>query len=1516
LKTIKKLVIIVVISLITLLVLGTVLYRVYFAPKVDRYLTETVQKAIAKQFKREVSIGSIHLDFPALNMTISDMAIARKQKLSEGTLLSAKMLKAKVLLRSLVSKRIIIDAIVLDTPKVWIEFDEQGQSNLPSFGGGEKKKESRFNLEELVERLYFPHIQLIDGSIHFVHQKIPLTVSVQRLNTTFSLALKGLLVQGNISLQGGEVEFQNRGKMAVAMSGDLKFEEQSLTLASFSMQVNRSTFTVDGTLSNIPKPDLNLSVKSHLALEELDRFLRINQNLSGMVAFAGTVTGKIPDVTATGHLTCLEGSAWKLNFKNVSTDATYQQKQVIIANLDGDIFGGRATGNGKLSFSGTPRYQASLMTDNLNGEYVNTFISRQLPLEGKVSGKVEVQGDSFSFEDLIFHALLNLHDVNAYNVRVPQATGQVDIKNKTLYITGLQAEVFQGKASGNGSMVLSSDPNYQAVLDVQTVELDPIMALIPARPDVSGRVSGKITASGARFDLDSLKLEADLNASNVEAYAFKAKTLNTSLQIQKGVLDIARVSAQLFGGEVAGQGKFVLTGETVPKFQARTNLKHISVQSIIQQFASNVANNHIVFDGSVSGDVTLEGKSYTVKDLAGTAALSGKGDVSADPRTSPYKLPFDLLLNCSLSKGVVTISNLDVDSATLMLSTSGTVNLARPELKLTYQAGSKDLQTLMHQILAFIPGIGDDSPLRRFSGNIEQVRGTVQGPLSALQIQADVRMTAADVLWAKADNVTADVIYQNNTLVINHLRAVHKSADVEASGSIDLRAPASPRLELPISLKSGNVSDYLAMVKQEYPIEGTLKAVHTTISGTVNDLHGQVALEVQDITAWKQSFDQLSGKLELANNRVTTESLNLKKNGGLITVKGFVGFDLSFRADLTATNLNFHDIDAFKNIAVQYQGLADLTLETEGTLKDPRGKAAIRFKHLVYKGRSVEDITCDVVIANQTLQATLGTFQKKFSASVQLSLTSELLYRVEMVMKSAPVEQILSLATSIEGISGLVTGKITSEGSLQNLQKLSAIVKLSEVQLDIFGQQVQNSKEIDVVITPQKLTVNSLELRGKELGLFARGFLNFQGNFDLDLDGILDMRPFLPFLPKTAGIRSLDGRVQLICSVRGTFLDPEIEGVAEVNHGSVRLATYPDPVTNINGKLAFTKGQIEILQLQGNISKGSFEASGTFDYRGITPDNFKIDVKGKNIFVHDVVEALTLTASPHIRISGNLTHQKLAGEVLIHNALYKKELNLQALIFEKSRKIAFVLTELGKKNGHIELDLLVKAPKDIQIRNSVADLDLQANLRIHGTTTKPQLEGRVEVVKGKAQFGDITYQILSGSFNFMDPLRINPEMNIQVATVVQEYKISLGIEGNLDKFSLNMSSEPELSKGEITRLLAVGSGNGSNGYNVVTRPIQTFIEDRIEKAVNLDRFTVDVDPLASKSTGSEVTPRVTLGKRLFKDLLLTFSTTVGGSEKAQTVELEYELSDNMSLTVKRDEVGGIDASFTFKFKIK
>ena len=101
-------------------------------------------------------------------------------------------------------------------------------------------------------------------------------------------------------------------------------------------------------------------------------------------------------------------------------------------------------------------------------------------------------------------------------------------------------------------------------------------------------------------------------------------------------------------------------------------------------------------------------------------------------------------------------------------------------------------------------------------------------------------------------------------------------------------------------------------------------------------------------------------------------------------------------------------------------------------------------------------------------------------------------------------------------------------------------------------------------------------------------------------------------------------------------------------------------------------------------------------YEDLVVKDFTIDVVGKKIAIEKLVEDLKMTVSPQIQISGGLKEQKITGNMLVDNALYSKDLDIQSIVGNKSRKISF---DSAQQTGALTFDLFISAPQDIQVRN-------------------------------------------------------------------------------------------------------------------------------------------------------------------------------------------------------------------------
>jgi len=1310
---------------------------------------------------------------------------------------------------------------------------------------------------------------------------------------------------------------------------------------AYDVQTGRLTthLTVKDNVANLTtfEADLfqgNIFASGQLQLsDDFPYQAQINLNAIDLAAVAGilpnppAVAGQLTgSVSANGshfdlaHLKAEAGfdltnlDAYNVQSERLTIKAMAVDNAVHLTSFDAAIFGGKMTATGQLALSENFPYQATVDVTTIDLAQVAGILPNPPAVSGQLTGKISAQGSHFDLPHLTAETELNVTNLDAYNVAVERLTAQAAFRDNAVFLNAFDANVFNGNVSASGQLALSDNFPYNATVNLTTIDLADMMHILPNPPAVAGLLDGSVSAQGSHFDLSHLTADVQLDVTGLDAYDVQAQRIAATAQLRDGLISLSDLTAELFDGSIAGNGEFALAGEHQPKFKAAFDIREIAVGAVMQQFAPQLAQQGFKMTADLNGKISAQGESLALEDIQADADIQAVGEVNAAER-----VPVELHVQSELRKQQVKIGACSVKSPALQLDVSGGVSLKKGvTLDLAYQVASENLNTLMTQAAAFLPGMGNDSPLSKFSGDIQQIAGTVRGAIPDVEIKANAHLTDADFFWAQADDVRLDAGFKQNIVTVNEARIAYKSATIEASGTVDLAGKSGVTVNIPIRLSSGQLADYLGIGKQALPISGELRQIDLLVQGVANDLQADAKLNIRNGNAYGQTFDELTGNVALADNRVTISSLQVKKNGGTIDLKGFYGFDQSFDVKLSADNINFRDIDQLKAVAVQYTGRVDMAFAANGTAQNPAAEGKIVLNSLTYNERPIEDIVCTISAKNQKVSALLKTFREKLQVAFDLGLTPDLPYRAELSMQQAEIEQMISTVMEWKGVTGLITGKIVSEGSLSNMQDISADVKLSELSLDVYGQNIKNSHPIDLVVTNKKLTVNSLDLRGEELGLYSQGFLDFQGNFDLDVDGIIDLRAVEPFIPDVAGILDLDGRAQVICSLHGTFKEPEIDGIFELGKVRIKHRDYPDPVWDVDGKIAISKEEIRITGLSGKIGKGDFNISGATSLAGLMPKDFSVELRGNQIAVNGLIPELSFTVSPTVRFSGTPQQQKLAGEIVIHEALYTKELDLQAFIGNKNRKISLILPNENavKRQETLTLDIAVKALKDVRYKNKLADIEIRANpLRIMGSPSNPQIQGRVEALNGKVLFGDIQYDIIGAVFDFIDPSRLNPEMNVNVQTVIQQYAITLLIEGNLDQFTLNMSSDPPLKDGEIARLLAIGMGDQMNASNFLIKPVQTIVEGRLEDIFRLDRISVDVDPLLSKGS-STASPTVTLVKEFFDVLAFSFTTTVGGTEREQLFKVVYDVSDNLAIEAQRNELGEMDSMFTFKFKLK
>jgi translocation and assembly module TamB len=229
-----------------------------------------------------------------------------------------------------------------------------------------------------------------------------------------------------------------------------------------------------------------------------------------------------------------------------------------------------------------------------------------------------------------------------------------------------------------------------------------------------------------------------------------------------------------------------------------------------------------------------------------------------------------------------------------------------------------------------------------------------------------------------------------------------------------------------------------------------------------------------------------------------------------------------------------------------------------------------------------------------------------------------------------------------------------------------------------------------------------------------------------------------------------------------------------------------------------------------------------------------------------------------------------------------------------------------------------------------AELDAEANIRVRGTWEHPILLGHIHVLSGDLLFHGNRYRVARGDINFANPFRLDPVVNVEASTTIQQYEITLNFNGPASKLTLAYRSDPPLPANDIVTLLALGqtgqeatlrsasgSQSGSAGASaLLSEAVSSQVGGRLEKLFGITNFRVDPGLTGVGATGASqnAAARVTVQQQVTRNLTVTYVSNVGTTQQ-QVIQVEYNVNRNVSIVALRDYNGtfGIDVKIKKRF---
>jgi hypothetical protein len=474
------------------------------------------------------------------------------------------------------------------------------------------------------------------------------------------------------------------------------------------------------------------------------------------------------------------------------------------------------------------------------------------------------------------------------------------------------------------------------------------------------------------------------------------------------------------------------------------------------------------------------------------------------------------------------------------------------------------------------------------------------------------------------------------------------------------------------------------------------------------------------------------------------------------------------------------------------------------------------------------------------------------------------------------------------------------------LPRIEGLLRKLDVELE--KQPVQLVRPAAFTLSQNGFEVPGLQLRVRDDELFVRWDIGADRQLRGNVSGTMDALLLRFLLPDWEPAGRASGIVELI----GSIDEPLFEGIAEIHKGSFRLPGTRTILSQVEGTVFLSSGDVQLEGMDFRFMGGRGRASGRIRERD---DSILLALDGTASGVRfEVLPDLEARVSGTWRLIGPIDDLLLSGDITLDRMSLATKEDVASILLgwlEGSGRGA-------TRGGGLNLALRVDAEESIELRNPFVRLTGSAALEVTGTSNSPGLVGQVEVLEGgEATLLGNRYEIERGSLSFSNPDAIEPFISLQAATWVQEYQITVQISGTVDNFVTTAVSTPPLNTSDIYSLLGVGYtgrgyGSGAVGLGlastILSSELTSVLSRRAQLALPIDQ--VRVDPFAVDQTGNP-TARLSLIKQITPSWTVILQSTLSG-EREQVVVSRWYLAPGLFIEAGQHE----DRSLSLDLKMR
>jgi translocation and assembly module TamB len=1009
-------------------------------------------------------------------------------------------------------------------------------------------------------------------------------------------------------------------------------------------------------------------------------------------------------------------------------------------------------------------------------------------------------------------------------------------------------------------------------------------------------------------------------------------------RLDKNGVDVRDFAAFAFGGSVKGRVTMTLPGLD---FRAQTHVDGVRVAQLLPAIDHRgFPIDRLHWDSLLSAD-TVE----TWKGAFDHFAISGQSTWVAPEEAAFGHIPVtaDWKFDYKQDPEILTLEYAEFDTPGNRIRANGVLGHRDSILDLHIQSSElESFNDFIQSIEEVIPGTPEEfAPHIRGAANWD---GRLTGPLGQPNFNGHLR--GERIVYGKAhlDSLEGDVIYSPSELSVarGHFRSGAMQADLE--GTLDLdHWSFRPENEwtADANLEKVPVSSVLALAGESYPVEGLLTGqFHGRGTRAEPGLNG--LFDLADGKVYGIEFNRLRGRLDVQPDRAGITDAELRvfapgkesgRGAGIIT--GSLGYQFSTKnisADLVGAALPLDKVEKIQSQRFPIAGQLTFRLKASGPYNALTGDGSIRVVDFRVGQEIIGSFDGDLHSDGRFAKLELHSAMTNggLSGGYTLGLSDPYPLSGKVSMQNIALDPFLLAALHVQHITGHGTadGEIAVEGNLKHPESLVVDANFTRLLLNYANVQLENSGPVHFRSSKDEIKIDPATFKGTDTNIQIAGNVLFTGRrtLNLNLNGALDLRLLSGFVP------DLDARgpAQINAAFEGTLDRPRVTGKVHIENANARAIDFPTGLNEIKGDLIFDASRLYFENVTAQVGGGTLQLTGSVYYAD-RPVRFDISTHTDGARIR-YPEGMSWQVAGNLRLTGTPDGGVLSGRVQMERVNLAGGLETAGALFGGGPGGAGPSTS-STFLRNLQFDVEAVSTPDARMEWPNAELEADANLRIRGSWEHPILLGHIHVLSGDLMFHGSRYQVARGDLNFANPFQLNPEVNFEATTTIQQYEITLNFSGPANKISLSYRSDPPLPSNDIVTLLALGqtsteaavrsggTGAGSAGVGtgasaLLSEAISSQVGGRLEKLFGITRFRVDPGLAEVASTGSEqnAAARVTVEQQIARNLTITYVSNVSSTQQ-QIIQVEYNVNRNVSVVALRDQNGtfGIDVKIKKRF---